>query len=697
MTTMSPEQYEKHRTKAAERVRAISAAGRDIGRIPAVKDHGRKREALQSYQVFLEQYFPMRFKLRWGRHHLRYIKRIERVIRFGGYNAVAFPRGDGKTTIAEPAPLWAFFTGLHSYAMLIGNSQPKAKEMLESIKTELQYNELLLEDFPEVCYPIKMLEGQARRAGGQTHYGIATEISWTPEVIRLPNIPGSAAAGATLKVVGMEGDIRGAVKTLTTGERIRPTLAILDDPQTDESARSPSQCQYRHEIITGTVAGLAGAGESMSIIVPCTIIKPGDLSDRLLDRKRSPDFTGERIGMLESIPTNTDLWDEYNRIRCDSLDQHGNISEATKFYIANREKLDEGGRAAWEERYDRKNEVSAIQSAMNLLFKDRRAFFAEYQNDPLPDIEPDPSMLTAAEIATKVNVYTRGLVPHSATTLVSHVDVQGGLLYWAVMGFEQDFTGYLVDYGSFPRQPEPYFTLATAKRTFADLYPKLGFDGRVFQAMKELIATKLGKPWRLDGGGEINMNQILIDAAWGKSTDTVHKFCRESTARSILIPAYGRYVGASSLPMNEYKRKRGEKVGHNWRIPTVSQKRVIKHALYDTNYWKTFLHDRLCVPEGEPGSLTLFQPDKRGGSHMMLAEHLTAEMKIPTEGRGRRVDEWKLVEKTRDNHHFDNMVGCCVAASMQGCSLPTHEKTKANGKRKRVLLSELQAQKRGIA
>jgi hypothetical protein len=52
----------------------------------------------------------------------------------------------------------------------------------------------------------------------------------------------------------------------------------------------------------------------------------------------------------------------------------------------------------------------------------------------------------------------------------------------------------------------------------------------------------------------------------------------------------------------------------------------------------------------------------------MFAEQLTAEYRVPTEGRGRKVDEWKQ-RPGQDNHFFDCLVGCAVAASMQGAAL----------------------------
>ena len=77
-----------------------------------------------------------------------------------------------------------------------------------------------------------------------------------------------------------------------------------------------------------------------------------------------------------------------------------------------------------------------------------------------------------------------------------------------------------------------------------------------------------------------------------------------------------------------------------------------------------------------------------GLSDRLLAEHLTSEYRVQTEGRGRTVDEWKLRLAGSDNHWLDCLVGAAVAASMQGAVLfGTDAKPVA---RQRVRLSNLQ-------
>jgi hypothetical protein len=39
---------------------------------------------------------------------------------------------------------------------------------------------------------------------------------------------------------------------------------------------------------------------------------------------------------------------------------------------------------------------------------------------------------------------------------------------------------------------------------------------------------------------------------------------------------------------------------------------------------------------------------------------------VPTQGRGRQVDEWKIKPERGDNHWFDCLVASAVMASVQG-------------------------------
>jgi hypothetical protein len=56
-------------------------------------------------------------------------------------------------------------------------------------------------------------------------------------------------------------------------------------------------------------------------------------------------------------------------------------------------------------------------------------------------------------------------------------------------------------------------------------------------------------------------------------------------------------------------------------------------------------------------------------AHRLLADHLLAEQRFKTVGRGRVVDVWKMRPRGGDNHWLDCLAGAAVAASMCGCEI----------------------------
>ncbi|MEL6397365.1 MAG: terminase gpA endonuclease subunit [Planctomycetota bacterium] len=690
------EDYEAYRDRKAREARAISLSGRDIGELPEVADAARKARARGDFRFFCEAYFPQTFHLRWSADHLKVISKIEQAVLKGGLFAMAMPRGSGKTSICEIACLWAMLFGHRGFVALIGSDEEHAADMLDSIKAELENSDLLAADFPEVCHPIRSLEGITQRAAGQLYRGRQTHIGWTAKEIVLPTIEGSAASGAIIRVAGITGRIRGMKFKRADGQSVRPSLVLIDDPQTDESARSPSQCANRERVLAGAVLGLAGPGEKIAGLMTVTVVRPDDLADRLLDRDKHPQWQGERTKMVYAFPDDEALWAKYAEIRADGLRNDRGLKAATAFYKRYRKAMDLGAEIAWPERYNH-DEASAIQHAMNLRLQNEAAFFAEYQNEPLPEIEADDDLLTVDQIASKLSGIARGQVPLGCSHLTMFVDVQGKALFWMVAAWEDDFTGYVIDYGTEPDQgpgqQSAYFTLRNIRKTLGTAAPRAGVEGAIYAGLERLFDRTLGREWKRDDGAAVRVDRCLIDANWGTSTDVVYQFCRQSPFASVLLPSHGRYVGASSIPFSEYKRKRGDRVGLNWRVPVVTGRRAVRHVVFDTNFWKSFVHARLAVPMGDPGSLALcgHKPE----THRLLAEHLTAEFRVKTEGRGRTVDEWKLRLSGLDNHWLDCLVGSAVAASMQGAVLfGTDVKPVV---KPRVKLSELSRSGRRVA
>ena len=496
--------------------------------------------------------------------------------------------------------------------------------------------------------------------------GKRTQIGWTAKEVVLPTIEGSSASGAIIKVAGLTGRIRGMKFKRPDGRTVRPSLVVLDDPQTDESARSLSQCANRESILAGAVLGLAGPGTKISGIMPCTVIRPGDMADNILDRNRHPEWNGERTKMVYAFPKNELLWERYAEIRAEGMRGGDGGEAATEFYRQNQAAMDDGAVVAWQERFNY-DELSAIQHAMNLKLQDEAAFFAEYQNQPLPAETVVDGMLKPEEVSMKINRMDRGLVSIGANHLTAFIDVQQKLLFYVVTAWEDDFTGYVIDYGCYPDQQRPYFTLREARQTLSSEATGTGLEGSIYAGLESLTSKLLDREWQRDDGAAMRIGRCLIDANWGQSTDVVYQFCRQSKHAAVIIPSHGRFVGASSLPFSEYRRRPGDRVGLNWRIPNVHGKRAIRHVVYDTNWWKSFINARLRVSMGDRGCLSLFGTNAE--THRMFAEHLTSEYFIKTEARGRNVDEWKQRPEQPDNHWFDCLVGSAVAASMQGAIL----------------------------
>lgn len=705
--TSGARSYEDRRNAERDRQAEQSLAGRDIGQLPEVVNPNRKAACERNFQLFCESYFPETYALAWSPDHLKVIEKIETAVLRGGLFALALPRGSGKTTITESAALWSMLYGHREFVVLIGATESAALELLDSLKTELEVNERLAEDFPEVCYPVAQLEGIANRCAGQLYKGERTRITWTSNEIVLPTIEGSKASGIIVRVAGITGRIRGMKFKRSDGRNVRPSLVVIDDPQTSESAGSLEQTRKRVRVLAGDILGLAGPGQKISGIMPCTIIRPGDMADIILNRNTHPDWNGEKTRMVYRFPTNMKLWEEYAEIRAEALRTESNFQKATEFYLANREAMDAGAEVSWEARFNH-DEVSALQHAMNLKFQDEAAFQSEYQNDPLPDDTADDSLLSVDEICAKINGLARRRVPLKCDRLTMFVDVQKALLFYVVIAWAEDFTGAVIDYGSWPDQHRHEYSLADANPSIQTLFPKAGFEGALYAALSALTDECLGREWEREDGAVLKIERALVDANWGQSTDVVYQFCRQSSHAGVILPSHGRYVGASSKPMTEYRKQQGDRLGFNWMIPNVAGKRAIRHIIYDTNYWKSFIHARLAVPVGDKGSLTLY--GRIPGAHQLFAEHLTAEYRVKTQGRGRTVDEWKLKPQSHDNHFLDCVAGCAVCGSMLGASLPETLPAKLDRKpmirlsdkrlggippNGRLKLSELRRQKNG--
>lgn len=652
--------------RARKRAAAISAEGRDIGELPAVVNPVRRDRCRTDFKHYCEEYHPETFCLGWSKDHLRVIEKIEATMLRGGQDAIAMPRGSGKSSLCETGCEWAVLYGHRSFVALIAASEPLAKAALDSIKSELESNDELFGDFPEVCLPIRTLDGITARAAGQLYQGKRTHIEWKAGEIVLPTMPGSDSSGAIIKTAGITGAVRGMKHKLRNGKTVRPSAVLIDDFQTAASAKSANQCQERLRIISGDVLGMAGPDVRIAALAPMTVVRKGDAADQLLDQEKHPEWESERCPLVYKWPQRVDLWDKFKSVLIES---EGNGEErqkrATEFYRKNREAMDEGAVVGWADRFIKETQLSALQYAYEWKIRDEEAFAAEAQQSPLSD-DSHATQLQADDVMQKCTTRERRLVPYETTHLTAFIDIQQTGLFYVVIAWQPEFSGSVIDYGTWPNQPKPYFQRADMAPTMMEATGADSIESAIYAALEKLTAYLAGSDWDRDRGGIQTLDKLLIDANWGKSTPTVYQFCRESIFKNVLMPSHGMGLGPHKVPFSEHAITPQEQVGLEWKIVNNVKKRPIPYCLIDTNYWKSFVVDRWTTAKGGKGSLTIY--GDRPAAHQMFADHQTAEYSTPTSGRGRTVNVF-TERPGRENDYLDAVVGCAVGASICGVSL----------------------------
>jgi hypothetical protein len=670
--------YQRHKEKARQRQAKQSEEGRDIASdMPKITDEAQRERVSKSLRAFCEECMPEKFHLGWSPDHLKVIRKMEQSILHGESFAIAMPRGTGKTTLVVAAIIWAILCGHKKYAALIGADRDAATKLLNNIKVQLETNDKLYELFPEAIHPVRRLEGIANRCRGQIYNGDRTYIAWTAKSIQFASIPSrgeptATASGAIIETAGIRGKVRGMQTALPNGQVARPDVFVVDDPQTDVSAKSRTQVKARLDVITGTCPGLAGPGESISGFVTCTVIVPDDVADQILNPQKFPDYQGERCQLVYQWPTNMDLWDDYSTIYRESVATGAGMEACNRFVMKNWDSLHKGSEVAWDTR-KKANELSSLQHAFNLRIKLGDTFWSEYQNLPLVDDDSE-DLLTVDQIQIRTNGFGRGVVPHDANLITAYIDVQGECLFWGVMAIQTaTFSCWLLDYGAWPEQRSNYYTKRGLTKKLSGKYSG-GREGRLRSGILELIDTLANREWLMpDGTTSLKIGQIGIDAAWGPATRVVQSAAIESPHRAIVLPTFGRCLEAKDCPMDLWKPKPGERLGIGYSIRPRQGGGV--YGLLDANHWKSFVHSRLATSIGDDGSLSFFAAELVT-THRMLAEHLRAELREETTKGTRIVHVWTLPDAKPDNDLFDVLAGCCAMASIKGARLAGVKMTK---------------------
>lgn len=641
--------------KRAEAVRKFRIRKRIVRHVDPSAATCRSRAKLEKVlERWLRFFLPASFPSPFSDDHRKVIKKIERCLNQGGLFADAMPRGHGKTTICKGAVLYGLCTGLSSYAISIGATADLAQGMVDFVRQQIMENDLLHEYYPHITTYARATGGKAISALYQLRAdGKSSGLRWSKDTLVLPEVLNAKkqpyqSNGSILEARGITGAIRGRWKDMKTGRVLRPDFVILDDPQTRESAESVSQCDQRERTITGDVLGLAGPRKRIAAVMPCTIIRKGDLADRFLDHKKHPEWQGETCALVHVWPKAQDtLWKQYGDIYREETSEGRGFSAATEFYKAHREDMDEGAEVSWEHRV-RDGEISALQTAENLLLEMGLQFWAECQNEPRSSVGSQYELTADMVIRHYLRGCPRLHLPPFAQTFVGFVDVNRSGLHWCTAGFGQDMTAHCPAYGRWPQEgelwPKDASELARKQSIYRGL--KALCDGIAeIKFMRSEQAAKLGL--------------LLIDR--GYEPDVVHKFCAGAAYPFRVLPSRG-------YAAHKYWVKKATLVGRPLEGCHLVRSDSGQFLSFNADLWRETAQ-RSCLGEpGEPGGFTLYEPGKHiDRYHLAFAEQVVAEKlinKYDTEMGPR----WEWVQVPGSCWDWgDAMTGCFVAAA--GCGL----------------------------
>jgi hypothetical protein len=646
------------RESAVEQVRQLRIRDRIVRHVdPDSKTKAARCRLEKDLGKWLRFHGGEAFDRPWSADHLKVLGKIETAVNSGGLFALAMPRGHGKSTIMKWVAAYVLLTGRRKYLVMIAATAELAQSIVDFVRQQITENETLHAHYPHVTSYARATDGKAIKARYQLRAdGKASGILWSKTTLVFPEVLDAAGKpyrsnGAILEAHGLTGAIRGKWKDTKTGKVLRPDFVILDDPQDRSSAESPTQCSMRERIITGDVLGLAGPRRRIAAVMPCTIIRKGDLADRFLNHKQHPEWQGEICRLVDAWPAEQDgLWKEYERIYREETGEGRGFALATEFSRTRREAMDAGAVVSWASRV-RDGELSALQTAENLRIEAGPQFWAEYQNDPR-DIELSQYELTAEAIARHTAPLPRLQLPSATTFLVGMIDInpRAGGLHWAMAAFDQTMTGHCPAYGKWPERGNMVEKNASEQ----------AIQVAIFRHLKELCDQIAGMAFTRDNA-RINPSLILIDCAY--MPDAVQRFAQQSRYAFKVVPSIGRdskgyRVKPDTLvgrPFENCHVQRAQKIGHG------------PYLMFHSDYWREVMQRAFLGTAGERGGFTLYQPDGRA-NHVDFAEQVCAE-KLAHKGDIGGGLRWEWHHQPGAKWDWgDALTGCWVAAAASGLS-----------------------------
>jgi hypothetical protein len=650
------ERASRHRKAILKKETMADSADIELmfGPMPEIQDPARREACSADLEMYLRTYHPETYSRPFSNAHKKFIRKLQEAMTDSMWIVESVFRGFGKTSITEGAVQWAINNGHKKFPVIIAASARHAGDIIRSMKSEYEANDVLYEDYPEIIHPIRALEGRAQRCNGQRWNGSSTHISWGSDKLVMPRTrDGFASAGSSIYAAGWTSSLRGIKHKIPwSGEIIRPDFVMIDDPQDDELANSPDQVRRLLDVIMGAIIGLGGHQKRISVAILATVIQVGDAIDRMMDAKEFPAWVAENVPMLQNDPEDMEIWlmkyaalrNEFDRD--DPRAQAIAAEMANKFYLDHREKMDRGAICTWTDCYS-EGEHSALQHAMNIRIDRGEDYFqSECQGHPRSRLGGGAFVLDPDTIAKKITGLDRRIVPAEALHITGFIDVGHKKLNWIIMAFRGDMSSTILDYGVYP----------DGTRTLEEMGDTT-LTANVFRGIAATIEHMAATPFVATDGGDRRIADILVDCGDPSTRDAVFQAARSARFPCRVLPSRGR-------------------AHHHFSLPDPRKKRVFQNAyldiwkglgpvvVHDACVWRERMQRGLGTGQGGPGCVDIFGAGAI--THRDLATQLTSErLTEKLAGTSGEVFKWVRMPGTQ-NHYLDCAVGCMVAATVGG-------------------------------
>ena len=346
------------------------------------------------------------------------------------------------------------------FPIVIGKSQSKAEKDLKTIREKLQQNKEFIADFPEIGYPFQAIGGWSSRCRLQTVAGEFTQIEIAPDHLIFPTIRPDQlewgndyeilSCGQIFACMGIDGPIRG-----TTFRDERPSVAIIDDIEDKEAARSETLIERNESIIEEDIGGLGSSAEPIARVFLCTIQNRKCLAYKYTDTTQKPSWRGRRYRKMIKPPDRMDLVEQFIDLWKNRKASDIDARESFRFWRDNKDAIEAGCEISNPHSYSKKihadgepMELSAIHSYYVRVAKyGVKAVATEIDNDPPEEAGPQGSGLTPDIVSSRINGLSKRQLPANTRVLTAAIDLGKYYCHWVVCAWWDGAGGCVVDYG----------------------------------------------------------------------------------------------------------------------------------------------------------------------------------------------------------------------------------------------------------